>query len=142
MIIVAGVDAEAPSLAALRQAIFLAEGLDADLHVVHVAHIPGTLLALLSQVPADVEELEEAGRAAVWEQCDPHLAASTARITKVDLRGYPPDTLVDYARDSGADIIVVGSRGRGELAALLLGSTGHRVLHTAPCDVLIVKDGG
>ncbi len=62
-------------------------------------------------------------------------------MKRVDLNGYPADALVEYAGGVGADLIVVGSRGRGELAALLLGSTSHRILHLATCDVLVAKEG-
>jgi len=57
----------------------------------------------------------------------------------VDLEGYPPDVIVEYAQEIGADLIVVGSRGRGDLASLVLGSTSHRVVNHAPCDVLVVR---
>jgi len=60
-------------------------------------------------------------------------------VTRVELEGYPADTLVEYASSVGAGIIVVGSRGRGELASLVLGSTSHRVVNQATCDVLIAK---
>jgi nucleotide-binding universal stress UspA family protein len=60
-------------------------------------------------------------------------------VERVDLDGYPPDTLVAYADDAAASLLVVGTRGRGELASLILGSTSHRALHLAKCDVLVVK---
>ena len=141
MIIVVGVDESEPSKEGLRKAIEMAEGLGAELHVLHAVHIPGTLLAVLNQVPADIAQLEQAQRDSVWEMADPLLEGTSAAIKRVDLAGYPADALVDYAEAVGAELIIIGSRGRGELAALFLGSTSHRILHLAHCDVLVVKGG-
>lgn len=139
MIIIAGIDGSEYSSHGLRAAIRYAEALGAELHVVHVVHIPGTLLAVLNQVPADILQLENAQRETVWKEAEPLLSEASAEVKRVDLTGYPADTLVEYAQGVGADLIVVGSRGRGELAALFLGSTSHRVLHLAHCNVLIAK---
>jgi len=141
MIIVVGIDESESSTLGLRKAIELAEALQAELHVIHAVHIPGTLLAVLNQVPADIAQLEKAQRDSVWEIADPLLEGTLATIKRVDLNGYPADALVEYAEGVGADLIVIGTRGRGELAALFLGSTSHRVLHLAHCDVLVVKGG-
>ena len=54
MIIVVGIDESEPSARGLRKALELATALKSDLHVIHAVHIPGTLLAVLNQVPADI----------------------------------------------------------------------------------------
>lgn len=46
--------------------------------------------------------------------------------------------IADVAREIGADVIVVGTRGHGMIAGLLLGGVTHRLLHIAPCPVLAV----
>jgi nucleotide-binding universal stress UspA family protein len=48
--------------------------------------------------------------------------------------------IADYARDNGADLIVVGTRGHTAIGGLLLGSVTHRLLHITPCPVLSVPD--
>jgi len=140
VIIVAGVDDSEHGETAARRAIVFARRNDAELHLVHVLHLPASLLTALANVPAPVEEYSTAQRRAVWDRIGP--IADTwpeGTVHRVDLEGYPPDTLTRYAEEVGADLIVVGSRGRGDLAALFLGSTSHRILHLATCDVLIAR---
>jgi nucleotide-binding universal stress UspA family protein len=53
--------------------------------------------------------------------------------------GYAATAIINEAKDSDADLLVMGSRGLGELAGLLVGSTAHKVLHLAKCPVMIVR---
>ena len=50
-------------------------------------------------------------------------------------------TIADVAKEEGADLIVVGTRGHTALGGLLLGSVTQRLLHIAPCPVLAVPPG-
>jgi len=63
-------------------------------------------------------------------------------IEGVVRRGSPADEIVRCAIEIGAGLIVMGSRGWGEMHAVLLGSVSERVLHTAPCPVLIARPVG
>ncbi|WP_338140663.1 universal stress protein [Candidatus Neomicrothrix sp.] len=54
-------------------------------------------------------------------------------------RGPPAQVLLEAAED--ADMVVVGSRGLGGFAGLLLGSVARRVTHLAPCPVVVVPSG-
>ena len=53
--------------------------------------------------------------------------------------GYAAREIVNDAIDLNADVIVMGSRGRGDLAGLLLGSTAHKVIHLSDRPVLVVR---
>ena len=50
----------------------------------------------------------------------------------------PAHEIADIARKEGADLIVMGTRGHGPIAGLLLGSVVMRLLHVAPCPVVAV----
>jgi nucleotide-binding universal stress UspA family protein len=137
--VVVGVDESDRSITAVESAAGYAAALGTDLHVVFVSHVPATMLAVLAGVPSAADDLVEAQRTAVWDMLDEPLGELPAPVKRVDLEGYPADELVRYAEDVDAELIVVGSRGRGDLASLVLGSTSHRVVNHAPCDVLVVR---
>ena len=52
--------------------------------------------------------------------------------------GDPAELMLDTAARIGADVIVVGRRGRGRLTGLLLGSTSQKIVSLAPCPVLVI----
>ena len=53
--------------------------------------------------------------------------------------GHAAREIINDAGEVGADVIVMGSRGRGDLAGLLLGSTAHKVIHLSDRPVLVVR---
>jgi nucleotide-binding universal stress UspA family protein len=67
------------------------------------------------------------------------LTAAGFEATAEVPRGDPRDMLVAFARDRAADLVVVGSHGKGRLERLLLGSVTNYVVAHAPCSVLVVK---
>jgi nucleotide-binding universal stress UspA family protein len=77
------------------------------------------------------------------------VAASVEVLTKAGVKahgevrntifGYAAREIVNDAMEIDADVIVMGSRGRGDLAGLLLGSTAHKVIHLSDRPVLVVR---
>jgi nucleotide-binding universal stress UspA family protein len=61
------------------------------------------------------------------------------RSDSVVATGTPASTIVDYANDWDADLVIMGSHGRTGLTRLVLGSVARSVLHHAGCSVLIVR---
>ncbi len=55
------------------------------------------------------------------------------------IEGDPAESIIDVASTRNSDLIVMGSRGLGRLAGLVLGSTSQKVVGHAPCPVLIVR---
>jgi nucleotide-binding universal stress UspA family protein len=55
-----------------------------------------------------------------------------------DVGARPANEIIKTVRELGADLIVVGSHGHTIIGGLLLGSVAYRLLHVAPCPVLVV----
>jgi len=55
------------------------------------------------------------------------------------IEASPAEAIIDVATTRNSSVIVMGSRGLGKLAGLLLGSTSQKVVSHAPCPVLIVR---
>jgi nucleotide-binding universal stress UspA family protein len=135
MIVVAGVDASEAAQHVVETAAEQARWRGAELHLAHAAYVP----VVYSDVPIDLTEFVESERQAVWNVVRPLADALQIPVELVDLEGYPPDALVGYVNEVEASLLVIGTRGRGELASLILGSTAHRAIQLAGCDVLVAK---
>jgi nucleotide-binding universal stress UspA family protein len=64
---------------------------------------------------------------------------TTHGVVRDVLFGQAAREIVTEAQEHGADVIVMGSRGRGDLAGLVLGSTAHKVIHLADRQVMVVR---
>ena len=60
-------------------------------------------------------------------------------VLRSTLYGYAAREIVEDAKSLDVDVIILGSRGRGDLAGLVLGSTAHKVIHLADRPVLVVR---
>jgi nucleotide-binding universal stress UspA family protein len=107
---------------------------------VWVLHLREREVAVKTGVSLSDESMDEA-RAAVAAAVDKLTAAGVKAQGDVGttLFGYAARSIIDDAKEHDVDVIVMGSRGRGDLAGLILGSTAHKVIHLADRPVLIVR---
>ena len=135
MTVVAGIDDSPVSELVVKRGIEQARWMGTDLRVVFVSYLP----MVYTEAAVNWDEVLRIQRESVWSGVNEAIDGADVEVERVDLEGYPPDTLVGYANDVDASLLVMGTRGRGDLASLILGSTSHRGIHLSECDVLIVK---
>ena len=142
--IVVGVDGSELGAAALKWALEEAELRQATIVAVHAwTFVPPGPIAEPGMVPIPAGDLagDLAAERNIAETILGDAVAGAAEAgVQVEQRlveGSPGDVLVDSARD--ADLLVVGSHGRGRFASALLGSVSHHVLKHAPCPVVVVR---
>ena len=137
--IVVGVDGSDHSSAALRWALRQAVLTSAPVEAVACWHGSPMVGAFAPEAYVDIDlagPTEEVTRAAVDAAVAAVPGAADVSVDVRVLQGYPAVLLLRAAE--GADLLVVGSRGHGELSGMLLGSVGLHCATHAPCPVLIV----
>ena len=137
--IVVGVDGSEESLRALTKAIDEAVLRRADLHVLHAVDLSPALLHLPHDVTVDTRDLANEKRTKVWTAAQPLLENAGLEVVRVDREGRPGQALVEYCAEIGAELLVVGTRGRGRVKGFLLGSTAQDVVNRGGCDMLLVR---
>ena len=132
-------DGSPSSLEAIELGLELAEEHAAEVMFVHVAPVLDRSFADGIGVPAAVpHRIDEVDRKPLEDALA--LAAERDVEAKAELlAGQPVDEIVACADTIDADLIVLGSRGRGALATVLLGSVSRGVLHEARRPVLVVR---
>jgi nucleotide-binding universal stress UspA family protein len=156
--IVVGIDGSEPSLralaAAFEQASLRPDAVVTVVHAYRVPHPPSGSGASYSYLPggtlerltADEDERRQQRETMARQHAEAVVSNAVANV------GGPPDgcvvkpfvtardaarTLVEASRN--ADLLVVGSRGRGGFRGLLMGSVSQQALHHATCQVLVVR---
>ncbi|MFE2045658.1 universal stress protein [Streptomyces sp. NPDC059477] len=133
--VTAGVDGSDESLAALAWAAREAVRRDLALRVVHAwRHEEHAVIA------GDRDEQERWAREAAEEAVRGVTGRHTGLEVSVEVtEGVPADTLVAAARD--AELLVLGSRGHGQVVGFLIGSVGQQVIAEATRPVVLVRAG-
>jgi nucleotide-binding universal stress UspA family protein len=125
------------SASATEHAFELARSLGASLVVVSVID-PGSLLLPGGRFRARVDQVRERLEA------DAQVLVARGRREGIDVSflvwtGDPGDQIVEAAEAEGAEMLIVGSHGRGTMGRLLLGSVSEHVVRNARCPVLVVR---
>jgi len=132
--IVVGVDGSDPSKLALRWAARTAAAEDARIDAVMVWQVP--TLAYRSIGP--IIDMQDATENALMHAVDDVFGERRPNDMQLRaLQGGAASVILDASRD--ALMVVVGSRGRGGFAGLLLGSVSAKIAEHAECPVLIVR---
>lgn len=137
--IVVPTDGSASSQQAIDHAVELAASQGATIYGVYVVNI-----ASFSGVPTEGSwegvsaALEREGEQAL-EMVDDAAALRDVPVELVRLEGRPSQQIVEYADEIDADLIVMGTHGRGGLDRLLLGSVAERVVRSASAPVMTVQ---
>jgi len=126
------------SEAAVRYAIALAHNFGAHLYLLHVSD--RAKFEMATEFPLGLDgTLDDAVRERLLKILTPREQIEFK--PSFELRsGSPAAEIVKYAREADVDLIVMGTHGRGFVAHAVLGSVAEKVVRTAPCPVLTVRN--
>lgn len=134
------VDFSPDSAKALKMAIELAKSFGARIHLIHCYPINVGGISPYGMTPPETFDLEL--RDAALQKLAEWREKATAEGIQTDetvTPMFPSEAIATLAREKGADLIVMGTRGLTGLKHIVLGSVAERALRIAPCPVLTVK---
>jgi nucleotide-binding universal stress UspA family protein len=138
-VIVVGIDGSAGSRAALQFAAEEAGLRQTNLKVVSAWHVPAGVYMQPTYVDLDLDTLRQGAREIAEQQVVDVMGAGRAKTVEVVIReGNAAEALLEESRE--AEMLVVGSRGHGGFAGLLLGSVSQQCTAHASCPVVVVRD--
>ena len=139
--VVACVDLSEPCREAVAQALRVATQDDSQVHFLHVFTGSWGRYALVPDAWEVDEETAAKNRQALEQRLREFVgdtAGRPARFTVVEAANHGHG-IAEYARRVGADLVVLGTKGRSNLGYVLLGSTVERLLREIPCSALVVR---
>ena len=126
-------DASPSALNALKAATWLARRFGAKLAIIHVEEI----MVGRGAVYVDSNEPVVAALHRTAQQLRDEGIETTVSVSRAPASNAA-QTIIDLAAEAGADVIVVGNRGHGPLAGLVLGSVALQLLRAAPYPIVMV----
>jgi nucleotide-binding universal stress UspA family protein len=132
-------DFSASSNSALDYAMMLAERFTAAIHLVHVCEVP-TMMTMDAYAVASLDWNQKLGEAAERELETVAARLNDKKVSTEVLFGNPARCIVTAATTNQADLVVMGTHGHGAVMHLLMGNVAERVVRTAPCPVLTVRE--
>lgn len=137
--VVLATDLSPTSEAATTAALDLASSIGARLLAVSVVD-PGSLRVPGGRYLARVDQVR-AERERVAQELVTRGRAMGVAVDFLVWEGDPGEAIIDAAQAESADMIVVGSHGRGAVGRFLIGSVSDHVVRNASCPVLVVRSG-
>lgn len=132
------VDGSEHALNAARVASSLAKAMNSKTLRIVVAYEPIPLyLGEPNLQEAITARLDESRK--ILQRAEETVGEIPGNIHTEMIEGGAAEAILEVAKTHGSDVIVMGSRGLGKLAGLVLGSTSQKVVSHAPCPVLIVR---
>jgi nucleotide-binding universal stress UspA family protein len=137
--IVIATDGSAGASLAVDEGVWLAKMLGSSIVFVAVARTPQAFLGdpyYERALSADLQRARDAVAAAALAANERHVPYEVEVV-----EGSPADKVLEIAGSRDADLIVVGSRGRGGIAGAVLGSVSTEIVHRADRPVLVARKG-
>jgi nucleotide-binding universal stress UspA family protein len=111
-----------------------------EVHVLCVAEkVHPSVLELMGTTVEGVQRREDLRASAIASAAAAHLSDAGIAAEAKTVEGDPQTELVEYAKQWGADLIVVGSEREGKLKRVLIGSVATAVVTNAHCSVLVIR---
>lgn len=138
------VDFSGPSKNALEYAMALAEVTESNIVLFNAVHVPtssaGMFVSAMDKIKDEaLEQLDK------WaEDCRNQLKSNNLEnieISTTTCEGLAVDKIVQYAKEEGADLIIMGTQGSSGVEEVFLGSNTSNVIGKAPCPVLAIPEG-
>jgi nucleotide-binding universal stress UspA family protein len=135
--IVIATDGSEKNLSAVIESVMIARVSGAKLYIVYVIDTKPLTTGVIEESYAGMyDSLREEGEQALEQakELAGDLDADTFLLT-----GKPAAEIIRFAKEQGADLLVVGTQGKSGLGKLILGSVAESIIRTAPCSVLVVR---
>lgn len=141
--ILVATDGSPNSALAIRKAAAMARAFYAELHLAHVVPVSrgSSLVGGETTGPSFYEEDLRAARRLLEEEADRARQAGWEPVESHLRKGEPVAEVLGLAEETGADLIVVGSRGLNPRERPPIGSVSSGIAAHAPCPVLVVREG-
>jgi nucleotide-binding universal stress UspA family protein len=133
------IDFSAHSTAAFEAAVEIAKVFDSKIHLLHCYQIqPGGISPYGIAIPSSYfAEIRDAASQQLAEWQEKHVPAGIS-VDASTMSESPSEAIITAAKEIGADLIVMGTRGLSGFKHVMVGSVAERTVRLAPCPVMTV----
>jgi nucleotide-binding universal stress UspA family protein len=123
----------------IQEAAKLAIRLGSDVTVLNVVNVPGMFASEGEVDSAVIEEEEKQVTELHKKLIEKYFNHASILIESKILHGDPAQKICEYAEAIDADLVIVGTHGRGKLASALMGSVSEKVIHHCKRSVTVIR---